>query len=301
VILLFVVGAVVAIGADDWADAPQMVSEARIPVSELGFAVLLGALAFAGGGGGQNLVQSNWIRDKGFAMGVHVPRIMSPVTGEPEAAPSTGYMFETSPENLERWRSWWRFANLEQLFTFVLITFVSIFFTSMLAYSTVFGDADLPDDIGFLQFEGNALKDAVAPWFGTFFWVIGAFALFAAAIGIVDYTCRLVADVLKTAYMPTANESKLYFGLVWLIVAIGIVVLLIGFDQPLVLIVISACVGGLMMFIYSGLLILINRNVLPGALRINGGRLAVMVWSVALFGTLSVLVIIQQYENVTGG
>ena len=68
-------------------------------------AVLLGALAFAGSGGGQNLVQSNWIRDKRFGMGVYVPRITSPVTGEAEAAPSTGYIFEMTPENLNRWRS----------------------------------------------------------------------------------------------------------------------------------------------------------------------------------------------------
>jgi hypothetical protein len=244
-------------------------------------------------------VQSNWIRDKGFGMGAYVPRITSPVTGEPEAASSTGFVFETTPQNLERWRAWWRFANIEQLLTFVLITIVTIFFTSLLAYSTVFGKPGLPDDIGFLEVEGNALKEAVGPWFGTFFWVIGAFALFAAAIGIVDYTCRLVADVLKTSYARTASESKLYFGLVWAIVAIGIVMLLIGFDQPLVLIVISACVGGLMMFMYSGLLILINRKILPSQLRIRGGRLAVLVWSIALFGTLSVLTIIQQYQDLT--
>ena len=300
VILLFVVGAIVAIGADAWADAPQVVTNPKIPVTELGFAVLLGALAFAGGGGGQNLVQSNWIRDKGFGMGVYVPRIVSPVTGEPEAAPSTGFIFESTPENLDRWRSWWRFANVEQLVTFVLITVVSIFFTSLLAYSTVFGAEGLPDDIGFLEVEGQALKDTVSPWFGTFFWVIGAFALFAAAIGIVDYTCRLVADVVKTSYAQDANESKLYFGLVWALVAIGILMLLIGFDQPLVLIVISACVGGLMMFIYSGLLILINRKILPDALRVRGGRLVALVWAIALFGTLSVLVIIQQYQDLTG-
>ena len=301
VIVLFGVAAFVAITADDWADTPQVVTEADIPVAELGFALLLGALAFAGGGGGQNLVQSNWIRDKGFGMGTYVPRIVSPVTGEPEAAPSTGYVFEQTPENLSRWRAWWKFANLEQLSTFVLITFVSIFFTSLLAYSTVFGREGLPDDIGFLEVEGDALKDTVAPWFGTFFWVIGAFALFAAALGIVDYTCRLVADVLKTSYARDANESKLYFGLVWAIVAIGIFELLIGIDQPLVLIVISAVVGGMMMFIYSGLLILVNRKVLSGELRIRGVRLGMMVWSVGLFGTLSVLVIIQQYRDVFGG
>ena len=300
VLLLLAVGATVAVSASDWADTPQVVTNAGLPVSELGFAVLLGALAFAGGGGGQNLVQSNWIRDKRFGMGAYVPRITSPVTGEAEAAPSTGYIFETTTENLQRWRSWWRFANIEQLSTFVLITFISIFFTSLLAYSTVYGVDGLPDDIGFLQVEGDALKDTVAPWFGTFFWVIGAFSLFAAALGIVDYTCRLVADVVKTSYWREANESKLYFGLVWAICILGVVELLIGIDQPLVLIVISACVGGLMMFIYSGLLILINRKILSGELRIRGYRLAVMVWSIALFGTLSILVIVQQYQDLTG-
>jgi hypothetical protein len=88
---------------------------------------------------------------------------------------------------------------------------------------------------------------------------------------------------------------------VWAIVAIGIVELLIGIDQPLVLIVISAVVGGMMMFIYSGLLILVNRKVLSGELRIRGVRLGMMVWSVGLFGTLSVLVAIQQYRDVFGG
>ncbi len=300
VLLLFAVAAVVAVSARDWRDSTQVVTDVDIPVEELGFAVLLGALAFAGGGGGQNLVQSNWIRDKRFGMGSYVPRIVSPVTGKPEAAPSTGFVFEHTEENLSRWRSWWRFANLEQLMTFVLITFVSIFFTSLLAYSTVFGKEGLPDDIGFLEIEGQVLQDSVAPWFGTFFWVIGAFSLFAAALGIVDYTSRLAADVLKTSHLRDVNESKLYFGIVWALVGIGIVVLLVGFDQPLVLIVISAVVGGVMMFFYSGLLILINRRSLAGTLRIRGVRLAAMIWSIALFGVLSVLVIHQQYQELTG-
>src|ERR687893_1959470 len=42
VILLFVVGAIVAVGADAWADLPQVVTRPRIPIAELGFATLLG-------------------------------------------------------------------------------------------------------------------------------------------------------------------------------------------------------------------------------------------------------------------
>ncbi len=54
---------------------------------EIELAILVGALAAAGAGGANNLVQSNWIRDKGFGMGRYVPRIVSPITGHEEAAP----------------------------------------------------------------------------------------------------------------------------------------------------------------------------------------------------------------------
>ncbi len=177
-------------------------------------------------------------------MGSYVPRIVSPITGQPEAAPSTGFVFEPTEENLGRWRIWWKFANREQLSTFVLITFLSIVFMSLLAYSTVYGRPDLPDDIGFLQVEGEVLAATVGAWFGVFFWFIGAFSLFAAALGIVDYTSRLAADVIKTSYLHDAKESTIYFVLVWGLVLIGCAILLAGFDQPIVLLVISACVGG---------------------------------------------------------
>jgi hypothetical protein len=301
VLLLFVVGAIVAIGAEAWADAPQIITRPRIPVQALGFATLLGALAFAGAGGGQNLVQANWIRDKGFGMGSYVPRLVSPITGQPEAKPSTGYVFEPTSENMSRWRGWWKFANIEQIFTFVLITFVTILFTSLLAYSTVFGREGLANNIGFIKTEGEVLAERVGSWFKYFFWIIGSFSLFAAALGIVDYTSRLAADVLKTSYARQANESKMYAGLVWGLIAVGIIVLLVGFDQPIVLLVIAAVVGGFMMFIYSGLLILINRKALPAPIRVHGIRLAMLVWAILLFGTLSVLTFRAQLVSLFGG
>jgi hypothetical protein len=301
VLLLIVVASLFAISADAWADAPQIVTNPEIPSGELGFALLMGALAFAGAGGGQNLCQSNWIRDKGFGMGSYVPKIVSPVTGQLEAAPSTGYVFEPTTENMTRWRKWWRFANIEQLSTFVLITFVTITFTSLLAYATVFGEEGLASDISFIEAEGNALNDAVGGWFGTFFWIIGAISLFAAALGIVDYTSRLGADVLKTAYFKDVNESKMYFGLVWGLILIGCVVLLSGLSQPIVLLVISAVTGGLMMFIYSALLLLVNRKTLPAEIRPGIGRVIALIWSFLLFGVLTVLTFNQQLQNLFGG
>ena len=301
VVLLFVVGAIFAIGAPAWRDLPQVVTDPQIPAAQLGFATLLGALAFAGAGGGQNLVQANWIRDKGFGMGKYVPRLVSPITGEPEAIPSTGYVFEPDESNMKRWHGWWRFANIEQLTTFVLITFLTILFTSLLAYATVFGQSDLSNNISFIRTEGEVLGERVGVWFQYFFWFVGALSLFAAALGIVDYTSRLAADVVTTSYARDANESKIYAGLVWGLVFIGIAVLLAGFTQPLALVIVSAVVGGFMMFIYSGLLILINRKVLPAPIRVRGWRLAGLVWSILLFGVLSVLTFRDQLTKLFGG
>ena len=294
-VLLFIAVAVAfAISAESWGELPQTVTAPEFPM-ELGFALMLSALVFAGAGGGQNLVQSNWIRDKGFGMGRYVPRLVSPVTGREEAAPdSSGFVFEPTDENLARWRRWWRLANQEQLITFVLISFVTIVLMSMLAYSTVYGQPGLANSVDFLQVEGERLKELVGPWFGTLFWAVGALSLFAAALGIVDYTSRLAADVLKTSYFRRASESRLYFGLVWGLVVLGCAILLAGFGQPLPLLVISACVGGLMMFLYSMLLLVLNRKVLPEQIRPRAYRVVALIWAVGLFGIFSVLTIWQQ-------
>ncbi|MGW0808087.1 Nramp family divalent metal transporter [Nonomuraea sp. NPDC002799] len=301
---LIVVAILFAINAESWVELGKGLSVgARFPVPPLEFAVLMGAIAYAGAGGGQNLCQSNWIRDKGFGMGQYVPRLVSPVTGHEEAAASTGYQFAPTKENLARWRQWWRFANVEQAWTFVLVSFVTIALMSMLAYSTVFGREGLANSIGFLKVEGEVLQNTVGPWFGVLFWVIGALALFASAMGIVDYSSRLASDTLKTVYLrdKPVSVNRVYFFTVWALVLVGIGILLLGLDQPLVLLVFSACFAAVMMFVYSILLIVLNRRSLPEAIKVRSYRLGALVWSVLFFGTLTALVIITQAQKLFGG
>ncbi len=299
VLVLVAVGAAVAIPAADWAATPARIADFDIPYAALGWPLLMGAMAYAGGGGGQNLCQSNWIRDKGFGMGCHAPRIVSPLTGEPVAAPGTGWRFECGEANLATWRAWWRFANVEQLVTFVAISFLTILFTSILAYATLSGQEGLANNIGFLRIESEILSSRVGGWFGTLFLFVGAFSLFAAALGIVDFTARLAADVFRTSYLKTHNESVIYAVLVWGIVAIGIGILSSGLDQPLVLLVISGCIAAFMMFIYSILLLRVNRLLAP-ELRPAGYRVAMLGWAVLLFGSLTVVVAMDQFKRLMG-
>jgi hypothetical protein len=299
--LLVVLALIFAIRGNTYRALGDAVTNPQFPVETLGFALMMGAIAYAGAGGGQNLCQSNWIRDKGFGMGVHVPRLTSPVTGEKEADPTAnGYTFPQDEVNLARWRRWWKFANVEQAMTFVGITVVTIVFTSMLAYATLFGNPAVENKISFLKVEGMTLQSLVGGWFGYLFWAIGAFSLFAAAAGIVDYTSRLASDMIKARYLRTSTvtESKLYFALVWGLVAFGIIVLLAGLDQPLVLLVISACTAGTMMFVYSGLLWWMNSRALPRAIRISLLRAAVMLFSFLAFGFLAVFTIMDQFKKL---
>jgi hypothetical protein len=300
---LAVVAILFAINADSWVELGKgLTVEARFPSGELGIAVLMGAIAYAGAGGGQNLCQSNWIRDKGFGMGQYVPRLVSPVTGQEEAAASTGFQFAPTKENLARWRQWWRFANTEQGTTFALVSFLTITLMSLLAHSTVFGRPEVKgkDNIGFLRIEGEVLQGSVGTWFGILFWMIGALALFASAMGIVDYTSRLVSDTVKTVYLRDrpVSVNRVYFLTVWAMALVGIAILLLGFDQPLILLVFSACFAAVMMFVYSILLIVLNRRALPDAIRVRSYRLGALVWSVLFFGTLTVLVVVQQAQKL---
>ena len=258
-------------------------------------AVIAGAIAFAGSGGCGNLAVSNWVRDKGMGMGHYIPRITSPLTGEQEAVPSTGNAFPPTPENLARWNRWWRVANTEQAVTFWLIGTAGIVVLSVLAYSTLFG-TDTGEDFDFIQKEGEVLKEVVAPWFGTVFWMAGFFKLLSTTLGNFDYVSRISADAVKINAAPDSRrwtESRIYAATVWLLVAVGVVILLTITEQPLLLIVISSALSAGVMFIYSILLIVLNRKALPAVIRISGYRLAIIAFSVVWFGYFSIRVILE--------
>jgi hypothetical protein len=308
-IMTFAVVAIfVATSASDWGDlaVDTVTNVGRLPFGQegLGFALLLGALAFAGAGGANNLVQSNYIRDKGMGMGILIPRIVSPITGEEEAVPSTGYFFRQTDENMRRWRGWWKVANWEQFIIFFLIGVISLIIFSVLTYATVpVGEVE-EQSLDFIRVEGQTMSDTIAPWFGIAFWLAGTVTLFSTNLGILDYTSRLIADQIKINAFSESEfwtESKLYALFVWTMVIVGSVILTSGLEQPLVLLVIASSIAGIMMFLYSMLLIKLNRN-LPGELKLTGVRHVVMWISVLFFGFFSVVLVWDQIQtNVLGG
>lgn len=300
VIFFLVVVLLFAISARAYADLPQAVTSiGQIPGS-LPAALILSGVAAAGAGGMHNLCQSNWIRDKGFGMGAYIPRVVSPITGEDQAEPSTGYMFRQTEENERRWKGWWRLANLEQFLSFYILAILTITIMVLLAYSTVYGQRFAEPNFDFLRAMGVELGQTVTPWFGTFFWSIGAVSLFAAALGILDYVGRIVSDILKVSYLADSErwtESRIYFAVVWGEILIGTLILLAGLDAPLILLLIAQSINGMVMFVYCALLIKLNRSVLPAPAKPGGVRTAIMFGAVLFYGFFAGFLV---YSQITG-
>ncbi len=310
IMLFLIVGVFVATEAGAWASvvtqAPGSIPGLPGAIAQLGAAAFLGAVAFAGAGGANNLTQSNYIRDKGLGMGGRMPKIVSPITGEEVAAPSLGYTFPVNEENMRRWRNWWKVANREHFITFFCIGAFTLLMLSVLVWSTV-GQATLVEEAttDFINEEAQILGNEIGEWFRIFFLFAGMVVLFSTSIGIMDYVSRLSASELKVSFFgdsETITESRIYFTLAWIIAIAGSLILLAGLDAPLVLLIISASGGGVVMFLYSGMLILLNTRVLPDPIKLKGWRLYFMWITFLIFAALSVyLVYYQIASNFFGG
>jgi hypothetical protein len=303
VLAFIAVAIVIATDASAWAgvvtEAPSGVASMPSYINQLGTATLLGAIAFAGAGGCNNLVQSNYIRDKGMGMGIHIPNIVSPVTGEEEAAPSLGYMTPSTEENERRFKGWWKVANQEQFITFWFIGALLLVALSVLVYSTIGQQKNIPSDIGFIQQEAQALGRIIAPWFEEFFLVAGFAMLFSTNIGVMDYTARLTGDSLKVTFLKDSqfwSESKIYITVVWAMVIAGAAIIWSG-AQPLILLVLASTGGGIVMAFYSVLLIMLNRRVLPEFARLKGWRVPVMVLIAIFFVSFALLLVYRMVVN----
>ena len=106
---------------------------------------------------------------------------------------------------------------------------------------------------------------------------------------------RIVGDVLKTGYLAASSfwtESKLYVATVWLLVLGGTSVLLLGFEAPFLLLIVSQSINGMVMFVYSILLARLDRTALPDGIRVAGFRLGAILWAVVFYGFFSAALLV---------
>ncbi|MGQ0637133.1 MAG: Nramp family divalent metal transporter [Planctomycetaceae bacterium] len=278
--------------------------------SGLGLMALLGAVAFAGAGGTMNLGQSNYIKDKGYGMGQYIGRITSPITGNEEAVADVGYHFPHTPENMRRWRDWWRAANFEHFFSFYLTCVACLVLLALLSYSLLYNaDGSLKptmdrfgEGMSFIYGEAEVIEQSFAkPFAGraarVLFFVMGMALLLTTELGVLDATARIATDVIKVNFLRESaawTQSRLYFLILWAEILTGTAILLAGefnanFKEPLFLLKTSAAMNGGVMFVYSVLLLYLNNKILSRSLSMNPVRFVAMVWACGFFGYFTML------------
>ena len=82
-------------------------------------------------------------------------------------------------------------------------------------------------------------------------------------------------------------------------VAFGSAILLLGFDQPLVLVTISTVLGGAIMFVYTCLLLVTNRRYLPAADRSCAATASrSSCFAVVMLGVTTAIVAVDQFKTL---
>jgi hypothetical protein len=264
--------------------------------------LFFGAVAFAGAGGSVNLAQSNYVKDKGYGMGRFIGRITSPFTGREEAISEVGVACLAEPGAEARWRAWWWRSNVEHFASFHLLCLLSLAMTSLIAHELLAGRGDVAPGLGFVFDEARLLEERFGPWARQGFLAAGVAVLLSTELALLDAVSRVVADLASVSFLRDrgVSLSRVYFASVWGLVAFGAAVLAVGVEQPLALLVLSSCLNGVVMFLYSGLLLWLGLASFRGPLRPSPLRIAALLAALGFYGTFSVLTLASELRRLSG-
>ncbi|MEU8248297.1 Nramp family divalent metal transporter [Nonomuraea sp. NPDC048916] len=277
--------AVVASLVGSWSDVVStitgMFSFGYLPAEAMSaawFPVIVGACAFAGPSGMQQMWYTLHLRDSGAGMGVHIPRIRGlRHAGEEEAMPSRGFMFDTEdPAEMAKWKGWRRWVTFDALLLFWGITMLVTISFTVIAQAAVRQNPAVRTAIQGDDREValSAMSDAVSSAGSSVLGVVflGFIALIGlnATLGLFDSFSRGQADMTYN-FVKGAKKlrmSHLYAGFLWGVIIFGILILLFGpADGPSGILDTLAFLSTFAMGAYCVTLLLVNNRMLPKPIR----------------------------------
>ncbi len=228
--------------------------------------LLLGAFAaYAGSGGLGNVTISNYVRDKGWGMSSLVGAIPSIIGGQQVTLSHLGKVFRITPENLERFREWWKYNRFEQYCIWVIGCFIGMALPAMLTIAFVPAGQSMSNwSAAAFQAEGLAEKGGQILWYLTL--LCGFWVLFSTQLGGVDAVPRRYTDIIWTGFsrarkLEEHNAKWIYYPIVVAYILWGGIALYLV--QPFFMILVSATIGGYLLVITALHTLYVNRKFLP--------------------------------------
>jgi hypothetical protein len=269
--------------------------------------ILGGFAAYAGAGGLSNMTITNWVRDKGMGMAAVVGYIPAIVGGRRVELAATGKVFEPTPENVSKFREWWKYIRFDQGWVWTVGCFLGMGLPALLTVQFIPPGTEIGGNaVAVRQAEGIANAfGGLGSTGGAILWYVtlltGFWILYSTQLGIMDLLPRTVTDILWTsnpAVRRWANGDvrKVYYGILVLFVGWGCIA--INLAQPFILILLGAFTAGLMMAIYGVQVWYVNRKFLPPEIQAPAWRQAALLLFSAFFAFFTIVVILQRVFNI---
>jgi len=222
---------------------------------------LLTAITFAGLGGFWTLFYSYWIRDKGSGMAHYMGKLTGPITGKPEAIPTSGFT-PGNDEGLAHVGRWRRY-----LFWDISIgiggNLLTTLMTCLLAYALLFPKGLLPQGYELAVVQSRFFEVSWG-WLGRILFLIVAAAFLSDTwLATVDAVARIHTDCLYAFFPRSQNISVRSWYLIFLFLLTAITAATMGAAEPGPLILLSAVIGFVGTVIFSVALIFLNHVYLP--------------------------------------
>lgn len=264
-------------------------------------ALFLAALAYSGAGGNLNLAQSLYIKEKGYGMAKFAGQITNILSGRRQEIKLEGAIFETTPENLQRFRLWWKRINIEHAVVFWITGAFTMVLLSLLAYSTVYKDPGVESSINFVLREASIITTKTFPFLGILFLGIVALMLFGTQFSVYGSNARIFSEnltIINKEKYTTDKLPKFFYGFLWLQIFAGIVIFASGFTEPLTLVVTSAVLNAFSMFFYTAMILWLNLTSLEKPLRPSTLRVLALGIAFIFYGIFSIFTIVQSASKI---
>ncbi len=265
------------------------------------YATFLAAFAYAGAGGNLNLAQSLYVKEKGYGMGKFSGRITNILKGKHEDIRLEGFQIEASHENILRFREWWKRINIEHAVVFWITGAFTMLLLTLLAYSTVFGNPDVVTSIKFVVLEGRVIGESTIPALGTLFLVMAGVMLFGTQFSVLGSNARISSENLVISNpekFKVNNLPKYFYMFLWIQILGGIAIFASGFTEPLALVVTGAVLNAMSMFIYTGLVLYMNKTVFAKDFGPSLFRFLTVGTAFLFYGAFSVFTILDKLKLI---
>jgi len=249
--------------------------------------------ATAGSGGVGNLVITNWYRDKGFGMGAKVGAIRGALSDSSGLTTAVGKVFPITEQNLSRWREWWRYVNVDQIWLWGCGCFVGMYLNVNLATHVIPSGTEM-DHMAAGAFQAKYMAEQL--WSGFWFLALlnGFWALFSTHLGNTDILIRTVTDILWVSSPYVRKKwrmtiSRLYYTLLAVFTVWGMIA--VHWGHAMTLFKILGTIAGPVLAIAGLQILAVNTTLLPVELRPKLWRRAALVLCTLCYSSLSIFVI----------